>query len=233
MAEKTNMQYEGLIDYAKTHTILECAEKYNCSYACMRSYIYKHKITYKQQSIRGENNPNYKHGGKNTRLFHIWQNMRDRCNREKNKQYKDYGARGIKVCTEWETSFVAFRNWSIKHGYDETLTIDRIDNDKGYCPDNCKWSNKYEQSNNKRTSRLLTYNGETKTLAQWCRLLALNYGTVASRLHRGKMSIDLLFSKADFNKNKKLYKELKLGKELIDSGVTDASVFKYFGDKNA
>ena len=64
MEIKTNMQYEGLRDYAKTHTMLECAEKYNCSYACMRSYIYKHKITYKQQIIQEENNPNYKHGGK-------------------------------------------------------------------------------------------------------------------------------------------------------------------------
>ena len=163
-------------------------------------------------------------------MFYIWQNMLDRCNRKKNKQYKDYGARGIKVCAEWETSFVAFRDCALKHGYDKTLTIDRIDNDKGYYPDNCKWANRYEQNNNKRTNRLLTYKGETKTLAQWCKLLDLNYGTVVSRLHRGKMPIDLLFSKVDFNKNKKLYKEMKLGQELIDSGVTDASIFKYYGD---
>lgn len=224
------MLYEGLRDYAKTHTMLECAEKYNCSYNCIRSYIYKHKIDYKQQDIQGENNPNYKHGGKNTRLFYIWQNMRDRCTRKKNKQYKDYGARGIKVCIEWETSFVAFKDWALKHGYGETLTIDRIDNNKGYCPDNCKWSNKYEQNNNKRNSRLITYKGETKTLAQWCKLLNLNYGTITSRLHRSKMPVDLLFSKENFNKDKKLYKALKQGKELLDMGTTDVELFKYFGE---
>ena len=77
---------------------------------------------------------------------------------------------------------------------------------------------------------MITYKGETKTLAQWCKLLNLNYGTITSRLHRSKMPVDLLFSKENFNKDKKLYKALKQGKELLDMGTTDVELFKYFGE---
>lgn len=205
---ENNMKYENLPEYACEHTIKECAEHYGCCFACMRSYLYKHKIDFKRVDRKGRNNPNYKHGGNNTRLFFIWQSMLDRCRRPKNKQYKDYGGRGITVCSEWE-DFAIFREWALSNGYTDSLTIDRIDNDKGYCPSNCRWANKYTQSNNKSNNRKITYKGKTKTLAQWCKELKLNYGTVSSRLNRSKMSVDLAFTGNNFNKDKRLYQELK------------------------
>mgnify|MGYP000409137109 CR=1 FL=1 len=87
-----------------------------------------------------------KHGGCKTRLYSIWRNMLDRCNNPKNKEYHRYGGRGIIVCAEWETDFSSFREWALSSGYQDNLTIDRIDNDLGYAPSNCQWLTRAENS---------------------------------------------------------------------------------------
>lgn len=79
------------------------------------------------------------HGGCGTRLYIIWRNMQDRCYNPKNKEYHRYGGRGINICPEWQTSFAVFREWALENGYQENLTIDRINNDLGYFPSNCQW----------------------------------------------------------------------------------------------
>ena len=89
-----------------------------------------------------------KHGMCGTRIYRIWADMKTRCNCENNQFYYRYGGRGIKVCKEWE-EFIPFYEWAIKNGYSDDLTIDRIDNDGDYCPENCKWSTQHEQSMNK------------------------------------------------------------------------------------
>lgn len=96
-----------------------------------------------------------------SRLYHIWQGMRSRCFNANHKRYMDYGGRGITVCEEWENDFQAFYEWAIANGYDDKLSIDRIDNDKGYSPDNCRWATAKEQNNNKRNvkkERIMTEN---------------------------------------------------------------------------
>lgn len=125
------------------------------------------------------------HEKTNTRLYKIYYGMRRRCYNVNYPYYKDYGGRGITMCDEWFNNFMNFHNWAIDNGYDDNLTIDRIDNNKGYSPNNCRWTTSKQQNRNRRTAKLITYKGETKPLAEWCEILNLNYWTIKSRLYRG------------------------------------------------
>ena len=124
------------------------------------------------------------HGESRTKLYHVWQGMKSRCNNPNYHQYHLYGGRGISVCDEW-MDYINFKEWAINNGYKPGLTIDRIDTDGNYCPENCRWVTQKEQQNNKRTNRTITYNGETHSLMEWCELLQLNYERVSSRLDYG------------------------------------------------
>lgn len=168
---------ENLVEYAKDHSIRECADKYGCSYGTMSSYIHRHKIGHCAGRPKGENNPLYKHGQSNTRLHKIWQNMRNRCHNPNTPDYKYYGGRGIKICKAWG-NFTVFKLWAINNGYSEVLTLDRIDVNGNYCPDNCRWVTRKEQSNNKRNLRVIEYKGETRTLTQWSKILNIPIATL-------------------------------------------------------
>jgi len=116
------------------------------------------------------------HGKTNTRLFKIWSSMKERCYLKNHVGYKNYGARGIFVCDEWigKTGFQKFYDWSINNGYKENLSIDRIDNNKGYFPENCRWATRSEQQRNRRDSIIIEYNGEKRSLADWSQMLCGN-----------------------------------------------------------
>ncbi len=119
------------------------------------------------------------------RMYRIWLNMKNRCNNPEYERYDDYGGRGIKICEEWQDSFEVFCKWSLKNGYAENLTIDRIDVNGNYEPSNCRWITSFDQMGNMRKNVYIEYKGETKHLAEWCRLLNLKYPTIAYRLKNG------------------------------------------------
>lgn len=128
---------------------------------------------------------NYKHGGSRTRLFRIWSGMKSRCFDKNDPAYPRYGGRGVKVCDEWKENFPAFQQWALSSGYSEVLSIDRINVNGGYCPENCRWATREEQANNKRTNRFITYGGKTMTISQWERSLGYRRGLILVRLKNG------------------------------------------------
>lgn len=125
------------------------------------------------------------HGLCNTRLYSIWQTMKQRCGNPKRSNYKYYGKKGITVCEEWQNSFLAFREWAINNGYSDRLTIDRIDLHKGYSPENCRWATPKQQQNNISTNRKLSYYGETHTVMQWAEKYNISANMIYKRIYRG------------------------------------------------
>lgn len=140
---------------------------------------------------------NHTHKQSGTRLYHIWQGMKERCHNQNSPNYKNWGARGIKVCEEWKNSFETFYQWAMENGYKSNLTIDRIDNNAGYNPQNCRWATNKEQCRNRRSNVYITIGKTTKTLKEWCEVFNLPYGTVNVRYHRltasGNLNLDNLF----------------------------------------
>lgn len=123
------------------------------------------------------------HGMTNSLEYSSWQAIKNRCYNEKHEQYIDYGGRGIVMCDEWKESFEAFYRDMGPRPSDKH-SIDREDNNLGYSKDNCRWATASEQANNRRSNRLYEYNGQVKTLTQWCRELDLSYAKIKHRLSR-------------------------------------------------
>ena len=125
------------------------------------------------------------------RLYRIWQMMRQRCNNENAENYKYYGGRGICVCNEWENDFSLFALWSFANGYNDNLTIDRIESNGNYEPSNCRWISKKEQTNNRSSNTKYTYDGETHTLSEGADIYKMNKETVYTRWSKGKRGTEL------------------------------------------
>ena len=121
--------------------------------------------------------------------------MKQRCYNPNSTSYHNYGGRGITICDAWLNDPSSFFKWSLENGYSDDLTIDRKDNNKGYSPENCQWTTEIEQHNNTRRNRYVEYKGEIHTLAEWCRILGLNYSTVKTRLNVLNWSIEEAFER--------------------------------------
>lgn len=127
------------------------------------------------------------HGLSNTRIYRQYKGMKNRCYDKNRNCYKHYGGRGIKVCDEWlgENGFINFYDWSMKNGYSDELTIDRINVNGNYEPSNCRWATIEQQANNRRNNLRYTLNGITMTASEWAKYSGINYGTLISRLQSG------------------------------------------------
>lgn len=120
----------------------------------------------------------------NSRLYKIWTHMKERCTNPCDKDYKHYGKRGISICKEWQGSFADFVSWAIANGYEDNLTIDRINVDDGYYPENCRWVSMKVQENNKTDNRTLNLDGKIKTLSQWSDITGISTSTLSARLNK-------------------------------------------------
>lgn len=144
------------------------------------------------------------------KLNAVYHGILRRCYNPNQKSYARYGGRGIKVCDEWLNSelvfegtkhskkgWLSFQKWALSNGYKEGMSIDRIDNNKGYSPENCRWVDRKVQSNNRNYCRLITYKGKTQNLKQWCEELGLNYKNMHKRLFKENWSIEKAFETKD------------------------------------
>lgn len=137
-----------------------------------------------------------KHGKHGTRIYGIYRGMITRCENPNSKNYHRYGGRGIYICNEWRNEdgggFMEFYNWSMSHGYSDELTIDRINNDGIYSPENCRWATRKEQANNRSNNVFITYNGVTKTATGWAEYLGVESATLLSRHDKGWSDEDII-----------------------------------------
>ena len=134
----------------------------------------------------GSESSHYKHGLTNTRIHRIWANMKTRCYNPKSNKSHLYLKRGITVCDEWRNNFESFYKWSMEHGYSEDLTLDRIDNGKGYSPDNCRWVTYKEQRRNQRAVKWYEYNGVRFIAADTLELFGIKPSTFRKRISEEK-----------------------------------------------
>ena len=138
-------------------------------------------------------------------IYKAWKRMTYRCYNPSNASYHNYTSKGIDVCDEWKGSFEPFLIWAIESGWKEGLSLDRIDNDKGYSPSNCRWATAKDQARNRGTCIYLTHNGITKCLMEWCEEFGVPHYLPLNRINRGCKDFDKLFAKVDYRTGGELY----------------------------
>ena len=124
------------------------------------------------------------HKKSDTKIYRVFISMKSRCYNPKSKAYKYYGARGIKICDEWLNNFMNFYNWAINNGYKEGLSIDRIDVNGNYSPDNCRWTTNKKQSRNTRRNVFITFNNETHCISEWAEIVGISKEVLKWRLKK-------------------------------------------------
>lgn len=132
---------------------------------------------------------NTKHSLDGNKIYHVFNSMKARCYSKYNKSYKNYGGRGILICEEWLRDVRVFVNWAEENGYREGLTIERIDVNGNYSPENCTWVTRNDQMNNMRRNIFITFENQTKTLAQWARIINIKFETLYYRIVTAKWNV--------------------------------------------
>lgn len=141
-------------------------------------------------------------GGEYHRLYKIWADMKTRCYNENCAAYERYGGSGVEVCNEWQ-DYLPFKEWALKNGYNEELTIDRIDPFGNYTPGNCRWADYHTQNCNKKNTPRYKFNGEEHSLSEWSEITGINFHTLSNRIHAYKWDIDRALSTPARNKASK------------------------------
>jgi hypothetical protein len=154
----------------------------------------------------------YIHGFGKTNIARIRAGIIQRCYNPSNKAYHNYGGRGITMCDEWKKNPLTFYRWAMANGYEKGQTIERINNDGNYEPENCRWATQKEQCNNTRHNNLITFRGETKTIGDWAKSIGTSHGTIAYRLKEKWTDEEALTSppgtrRKDKTKRKKNYEQ--------------------------
>lgn len=173
--------------------LCDCGKEVTIRGKCLTSGVSKSCGCLSKESVSTRMS---KHMGFGTRLYAVWNSMRQRCNNTRHYAYQNYGGRGISICTEWD-DFSVFRDWAISTGYDEkakrgTLTIDRIDVNGNYTPENCRWVNMRTQTNNRRETVRISYNGEDRPLTEWADIVGVKYCTLWKRYKKGLAPEEIL-----------------------------------------
>ena len=169
-------------------------------------------------------------------LYSTWLGMRQRCLDKNQSHYKYYGGKGITMCEEWMNDYSKFYEWSIKNGASKELTIDRIDNNGNYEPNNCRWVDSIVQANNKTQNRIIEYNGEKLTLMQWSRKTGIGEGTIRRRIDKYGYTIDEalgfeIHNKKQYDRNNRRKKILQysLRGELIKEWESVNEIYDVLG----
>ena len=199
LIDLTGKRYGELVVIKRADNTTKGLATWECLCDCGNTTIVKGSslrsgITKSCGCRRSKVKPTLRHGMSHTRLYYVWNNIKKRCYEKTNPAYKNYGGRGIKMCDSWKDSFESFAEWAKNSGYSDTLTIERINVNGNYCPENCTWIPGNEQQNNRTTCQLYTYKGETKNLMEWCNYFGLPYMTIYTRLFRLKWDFERAIS---------------------------------------
>lgn len=167
------------------HCICDCGNELDVVTSSLRRGNTKSCGCYHKEQARINH---LKHGDntreKTSRLYSVWAGMKTRCYSSKHPEFNIYGGRGIKVCKEWKESFINFKNWSLNNGYCDSLEIDRIDNNKNYCPENCRFITRKENCNNRRNNVKAFFRGAMRTPSQIADMTGLSYFLIYQRIKK-------------------------------------------------
>ena len=193
--DMTGYQFNGCEVLRKNGTSKDNRAKWMCKCRCGKRFeaigksirnghtkscgCYRKEITHN----RGKNNKT--HGDTKTRLYNIYRGMKERCLNKNYESYHRYGGRGIEICDGWKNDFVAFKKWALDNGYTENLTIDRINNDGNYEPNNCRWVDRKTQTRNRSITKRTMFRGELVTLGEISEITGLSYYMVHYRYKNG------------------------------------------------
>lgn len=165
----------------KWKCVCECGNESIVASGALKSGMSKSCGCYKNEQTSQRNRAMATHGKTNTRLYRIWNNMKDRCLNSNSKDFVNYGGRGIRIHEDWINDFQVFYDWAMNNGYSYELSIDRMDNNGHYEPSNCRWTTMEEQQNNTRNNCNITIDGITKTASEWSKISGIGSKTIIYR----------------------------------------------------